>query len=212
MSALTQSVHTKSYRWTTADIAVGAALGVACGVIFWAYNFAYSAMAPVLGAILPGLASLLHAVWYFSGTFAILVLRKPGAAIYVNIVGCIAQMLLGSQFDVAFVLISAIPQGIFAEIPFAITRYRVFNLPLSMLSGLSAAIEYGLYLLLFQYQGVAFFSPRGITHMICEIIGGVVIAGIGSWYLYRAIAHTGALDHLASGRAVRRSAMASSES
>ncbi|KFI68441.1 ECF transporter S component [Bifidobacterium magnum] len=200
MSSITQSVRRGSFAWTTADIAVGAALGVACGVIFWAFNFAYSAVSPLLGAVLPGCASLLHAVWYFSGTFAMLILRKPGAAIYVNVVGCIAQMLLGSQFDVAFVLISAIPQGVCAEIPFALTRYRSYTLPLSICSGLCAALEYGLYLLFVQYQGVAFLSPRGITHMICELIGGALICGVGSWAMYRAIRRTGALDHLSSGR------------
>lgn len=39
--------------------------------------------------------------------------------------------------------------------------------------------------------------------MISELVGGVLIAGVMSWYLYRAIAATGALDRFASGRALR---------
>lgn len=39
--------------------------------------------------------------------------------------------------------------------------------------------------------------------MICEVIGGMVIAGTASWFLYVALAKTGALDRLASGRAAR---------
>lgn len=190
-------------RWTAADIAVGAALGVACGLVFWGFNFAYAWVSPLLGAILPGIASVLHAFWYFSGTLALLILRKPGAAAYVNVVGSAAEMLLGNQFSFGFVFASAILQGVFAEIPFALTRYRRFNLPMSMLSGALVALEYGVYLMLFRYQGVAFLSPRGIIHMISEIVGGVLIAGVMSWYLYRAIALTGALDRFASGRAVR---------
>ncbi|WP_418451178.1 ECF transporter S component, partial [Blautia sp.] len=38
----------------------------------------------------------------------------------------------GSQFDLGFVIISALLQGVFAEIPFALTRYRMFNLPISI--------------------------------------------------------------------------------
>ncbi|RSX58822.1 ECF transporter S component [Bifidobacterium samirii] len=195
-------------RWTPQEIAVGAALGAACGLIFWAFNFAYMPVLSLLGAVLPGLASLVHAVWYFSGTLALLILRKPGAALYVNLVGTLVESVVGSQFAIGFVLVSALLQGVFAEIPFAITRYRRYDLPVSMISGALVALEYGVYLMLFRYQGVAFLSPRGITHMICEVIGGIAISGVMSWYLYRAIGRTGVLDRLPSGRALRAERMA----
>lgn len=191
----------RRWRWTAADIAVGAALGVACGLVFWGFNFAYAWLSPLIGGILPGLASVLHPLWYFSGTLAVIILRKPGAAIYVNLVGSAAEMLLGNQFSVGFVFASAALQGLFAEIPFMVTRYRVYNLPISVVSGALVALEYGVYLMLFRYQGVAFLSARGIVHMASELVGGVLIAGVMSWYLYRAIAATGALDRFASGRA-----------
>lgn len=191
----------RRWRWTAADIAVGAALGVACGLVFWGFNFAYAWLSPLIGGILPGLASVLHPLWYFSGTLAVIILRKPGAAVYVNLVGSAAEMLLGNQFSVGFVFASAALQGLFAEIPFMVTRYRVYNLPISVVSGALVALEYGVYLMLFQYQGVAFLSARGIVHMVSELVGGVLIAGVMSWYLYRAIAATGALDRFASGRA-----------
>lgn len=190
-------------RWSVADIAVGAALGVACGLVFWAFNFGYKAVSPLLGALLPGLASLLHAFWYFSGPLAVLIIRKPGAAIFVNIVGSAAEMLLGNQFSVGFVFVSAAMQGLAAEIPFALTRYRRYSLSRSIAAGALTALEYGFYLLFFRYQAVALFSPRGIIHMASELVSGVVIAGVCSWFLYVAIARTGALDHFASGRAIR---------
>lgn len=193
----------RRWRWTAADIAVGAALGVACGLVFWGFNFAYAWLSPLIGGILPGLASVLHPLWYFSGTLAVIILRKPGAAIYVNLVGSAAEMLLGNQFSVGFVFASAAMQGLFAEIPFMVTRYRVYNLPISVVSGALVALEYGVYLMLFRYQGVAFLSARGIVHMVSELVGGVLIAGVMSWYLYKAIAATGALDRFASGRARR---------
>lgn len=175
--------------------------GVACGLVFWLFNFAYAWLSPIIGGILPGLASILYPLWYFSGTLAVIILRKPGAAVYVNLVGSAAEMLLGNQFSFGFA--SAALQGVFAELPFALTRYRVFNLPISMTSGALVALEYGVYLMLFRYQGVSFLSPRGVIHMISELVGGVLIAGVMSWYLYRAIAATGALDRFASGRARR---------
>lgn len=190
-------------RWTPADIAVGAAVGVACGVIFQGFNFIYPVLSSLLGAILPGLASLFHAIWYASGVFAVLVIRKPGAAIYVNLVGSFAEMVIGNQYAFGFVVISAMLQGACSEIPFAVARYRSFTLPLAIAGGALTGVEYGIYLLLFRYAGVSLLSPRGITHMICEVIGGMVIAGMASWFLYVALAKTGALDRLASGRAAR---------
>lgn len=195
-------------RWTPADIAVGAAVGVACGVIFQGFNFVYPALSALLGAVLPGLASLFHAIWYASGVFAVLVIRKPGAAIYVNLVGSFAEMVIGNQYAVGFVVVSAVLQGLCSEIPFAAARYRRFTLQRAAMGGALTGVEYGIYLLLFRYAGVSPFSPRGITHMVCEVIGGVLIAGVASWFLYVALARTGALDKLASGRAMRGEAVA----
>ena len=195
-------IAVSSLKWQPLDIAVGATLGAACGVIFWGFNFAYMPISSVFGAILPGFASIVHAVWYFSGTLAVLILRKPGAALYVNLIGTLVETVIGSQFDLGFVIISALLQGVFAEIPFALTRYRMFNLPISIASGALVALEYGTYLMLFRYVGVSFVSPRGIVHMISELVGGALIAGVFSWLLFVAVAKTGALDHFASGRAV----------
>lgn len=171
-------IAVSSLKWQPLDIAVGATLGAACGVIFWGFNFAYMPISSVFGAILPGFASIVHAVWYFSGTLAVLILRKPGAALYVNLIGTLVETVIGSQFDLGFVIISALLQGVFAEIPFALTRYRMFNLPISIASGALVALEYGTYLMLFRYVGVSFVSPRGIVHMISEVTGGVLISGV----------------------------------
>lgn len=152
-------IAVSSLKWQPLDIAVGATLGAACGVIFWGFNFAYMPISSVFGAILPGFASIVHAVWYFSGTLAVLILRKPGAALYVNLIGTLVETVIGSQFDLGFVIISALLQGVFAEIPFALTRYRMFNLPISIASGALVALEYGTYLMLFRYVGVSFRQP-----------------------------------------------------
>lgn len=202
-STSTSTSVRSSLRWSTADIAVGAALGVACGVIEWGFDFVTAWLFPLMTALLPGMASLLHAVWYFSGPLGLLVIRKPGAAVYVNVVAVSVQNLLGNQFALGFIFVSAALQGLVAEIPFMIARYRRYNLPMTIASGALVAVEYGFWLLFLYYQGVSLFSPRGVIHMVCELVSGVVIAGVFSWFLFRAIAATGALDRFASGRSVR---------
>ncbi|MCO6557847.1 MAG: ECF transporter S component [Bifidobacterium sp.] len=197
------SVVASPLRWRSTDIAVGAALGVACGVIFWGFDFVYPLLSPLLGAVLPGLSSLLHGFWYFSGPLAILIIRKPGAGIYTNLVGAILEILFGNGYSVISVFLPALAEGLLADIPFAIAKYRKFTLPRSVFSGFFIAIFYGIYVLLTRLQGVSLFSVRGIVSMICEIISGILIAGVMSWFLYLAIARTGALDRFASGRAVK---------
>lgn len=188
------------YRWRPVDIAVTAVLGVACGVITWGFNFVYIWVSPLLRGILPGFTSLIHGVWYFSAVLAVLIVRKPGAGIMVNVVGVLIQTLMGSKFSFAWVIISAIVQGVASEIPFALTKYRKYSRMISVLAGGLTGVEYAFYLLFFRFQGVAFLSVRGITHTVCEIISGLFIAGLMSWYLYKALVLTGALSSFASGR------------
>lgn len=45
-------IAVSSLKWQPLDIAVGATLGAACGVIFWGFNFAYMPISSVFGAIL----------------------------------------------------------------------------------------------------------------------------------------------------------------
>lgn len=202
---MTTMTHNNDHHflWRPVDIAVAATIGVASGFVFWGFNYISMWLFPLMRTILPGTGSLFHAIWYFSGPLALLIIRKPGSAVFVNLVGSAVEMLLGNQFSVSFVFVSALFQALFSELGFALFLYKRWTLSVSMLSGLLTAIEYGFYLIFFQYQGVALLSAYGITHMICEMIGGVVFAGVMSWYLFIAISKTGALDRFASGRSVK---------
>ncbi|WP_300765832.1 ECF transporter S component [uncultured Bifidobacterium sp.] len=195
-----RSVSGADLRWRTVDIAVAAALGVACGLVFWGFNYVYVVIAPILRDLLPGFASILHALWYFSGPLALLIIRKPGAAVFVNVVGSLTEMVLGNPYPVSSVILSALLQGLASEIPFAVTRYRRFSPAMSVASGALTAFEYGVYLIVTMYQGrsMAYMT----IHMISEMVGGILIAGVMGWWLYVAIARTGALYRFASGREV----------
>lgn len=188
------------YAWRVKDITMASVLGVACGCIFWSFNIAYSWLSPLLGSILPGLASVLHAFWYFSGPLSLLIVRKPGTAIVVNSVGAAVEMLIGNRYSFTSIIIAALIEGIASELPFLITKYRKGTLPVSIISGGLTALVYGAYLVAFYYQGVAWLSPRGIIHMCSEFVGGILIAGVMSWLLYRAIVLTGAIESFSAGR------------
>lgn len=189
-------------RWRVADIALGAALSAVFGVILCGYGLVLIPIIRTLNAaVLPGFASITHGVWYLSGTLALLLIRKPGSAVYVNVVAAFVQVLLGSPFNIRDTVISALLQGVFAEIPFLIAKYRKFNLTLSALSGLLVAFEYGVFLSFTKYQAK---SPTYITiHMITELISGLLLSGVLVWFVYLALRATGALDNFASGRTER---------
>ena len=118
-----------------------------------------------------------------------------------NVVAAFVQVLLGSPFNIRDTVVSALLQGVFAEIPFLIAKYRKFNLTLSVLSGLLVAFEYGVFLCFTKYQGKA---PTYITiHMITELVSGLLLSGVLVWFVYLALRATGALDNFASGRTER---------
>lgn len=196
---LPSMIKVNKLRWRVADIALASALAAVFGVIYWGFTMLFfSQISPILRSIVPGFASILHGVWYMSGPLALILIRKPGAAIYVNVIGTMFENILGQQYSSFIVLISAALQAIFSEIPFLLTKYRKYNITLSISSGVLTSIEYGIYLIFVFYQGRG--SNYYTVHMICEIISGFVIAGVLPWVLYLAIRKTGALDNFASSR------------
>lgn len=191
-----------SLRWRVADIAVGAALAAASGIVFWGFTQLSYGIFPAMTLLLPGSAALLHAFWYFPAPLAVLIIRKPGAAVYVMVAACAVEVLMGTKYS-GSLFINATLQAVAAEIAFAIFRYRRYTLPVTILSGALIALAYNFYLLNFFYQSFEFFSPRGLIGTASELAGGVLVAGVVTWFLFVAVAKTGALDHFASGRAVR---------
>ena len=110
---------TVSLRWRVIDIVTAAVLGVACGLIFVAWNQVGFAGYEALKAIAPGLGGLVTGVWLLGGTLGGYIIRKPGSALFVELVAATVSMGLGSQWAVE-TLYSGLAQGIGAEIVFAL--------------------------------------------------------------------------------------------
>src|SRR5688572_17956992 len=82
--------------WRTVDIVVGAVLAVAFGVIFQAWNLLWSAIDPVFTAFPPA-AGFFVGLWLAAGVLGGLVIRRPGAALFVEAVAAIISAMLGAQ-------------------------------------------------------------------------------------------------------------------
>ena len=72
-----------------------------------------------------------------------LIIRKPGAALFCEAVAATGELIMGSQYGTT-VLISGILQGLGAELVFAAFRYKKFNLPVALLAGAGAGLFCGL--------------------------------------------------------------------
>ncbi|MHA2788627.1 ECF transporter S component [Corynebacterium sp. S7] len=185
-------------QWRVIDIVTAAVLGVACGLIFWLWNSIGYAGFTALDALTPGFGGLFAGVWFLGGVLGGLIIRKPGAAIFVEVVAASVSAILGSQWGVE-TLYSGIVQGLGAELVFLAFAYKKFTLPVAMLSGVGAAL--GAFVLeLFTSANLAKSIEFNMIYLGSLIISGALLAGLLGHYLVKALAQTGALDRFAAGR------------
>ncbi len=192
------------YRWRVVDIVVASVLAVAAGLVFVLWNIASNPIGAPLGALLPGLQALLGGGWLFAGVLTGLVIRKPGAALYGELVAASVSALVGNQWGV-LTLESGLVQGLAAELVFAVFLYRVWNLPIAVLSGAAAGLAMAINDLILWYPGSA--STFSAIYLVSGVLSGAVLAGGLSWFVVRGLAKTGALSRFQSGRAGSRRAV-----
>lgn len=192
-------------RWRTVDIVVAAVLAVVGGVLFAVVNLTYKVMDPLWVAFPPS-SGLQIGLWLFPGVLAGLVIRRPGAALFVELVAAVISALFGSTFGPT-VLVSGLFQGLGAELGLAlIGRYRRFGLPTAIAAGALTAF-FGT----FNDAFVTRWYPEYPTDWLWAYIGfGVisgVLIGVLMWFVTRGLAATGVLGPLRSRQANREGAL-----
>ncbi|MEO6116503.1 MAG: ECF transporter S component [Pseudolysinimonas sp.] len=194
------SVRTRSrivWRWRVVDIVVAAVIGVAAGVVYWGWNLIYNAPAHGLEVLLPGLQSLTYGVWLIAGVLAALIIRKPGAALFAELVAATVEALIGNQWG-PLTIVYGLVEGIGAELIFALFLYASWRVVTAILAGALAGAGGAILDLIFYYPG---YTPAVATvYVVCFAISGALLGGLVSWLLTRALAATGALSRFASGR------------
>lgn len=188
-----------SGRWRTVDIVVAAVLAVAFGVVFWAWGLVWAAAEPAFLA-LPPARYLISGVWLMPAVLGALVIRRPGAALFTELLAAIVASFLGSQWGLD-TLLSGFAQGAAAELVFAFTLYRAWSLPVAILAGTAAAVGEWIHDMPLYFPETAFEVQ--LLYGLFMLISGALIAGGGSWLLVRSLAQTGVLEPFPSGRAQR---------
>jgi energy-coupling factor transport system substrate-specific component len=183
-------------RWRTVDIVVTAVLGVAFGVVFWAWNLLWAATGTAFTAFPPAQA-VLYGVWLLPAVVAPLIIRKPGAAIFAETVAAIVSALLGAQWGAQVVLYGLL-EGLAGELGYAVFRYRRFGWLQAVLSAVLAGAMAAVLDLVYWYP--AWTAGWKLTYVLVVVASTVVVCGIGGTALVRALARTGALSSFAAGR------------
>ena len=185
-------------RWRVVDIVIAAVLGVACGVIFFLWNYTGYFAFLALDSLTPGLGGLFAGPWLLGGVIGGLVIRKPGAALFVELLAAIVSALLGNVWGIG-TLYLGVAQGLGAELVFAAFAYRRFGVAPAALAGAVSAL--GAFVLeLFTAGNLARTLEFNLIYLSSLLVSGAVLAGVLGWIIVRALAATGVLDRFAAGR------------
>jgi energy-coupling factor transport system substrate-specific component len=183
-------------RWRTRDIVVTAIIGVAFGVVFWAWGLAWYGPFEVIDATLPVLKDLLYAVWLVPAVLAPLIVRLPGAAVFAELVAAGVSALLGSAWGVD-TLLSGLVQGAGAELVFAFSLYRSWSFPTLALAAIASAVAAWLHDWVIYYQDVAL--ELQLLRGLMIAISAVVFVAVGSVLLVGALRQAGVLQGFPGG-------------
>ncbi len=177
-------------RWRVVDLVTLAVLGVAFGALFLAWQNVYVLATPLLALFKP-VEGLLSGLYFMPAVVGALVVRRPGAALFTELVAAFVEMALGNVWG-ATVLVSGLMQGLGVELVVAVLLWRVWNVGVAIAAGIaSGALE------LAGYEWWSYYADQPWSYRLSYLgftaLSAAVIAGLLGWVLVRALAATGAL-------------------
>jgi energy-coupling factor transport system substrate-specific component len=187
-------------RWRTIDLLTCAFLGVAFGVAYWGWGLAYEGPSNAVSAGFPPLKALFAWPWLVAGIVGMLVIRRPGAAIFTELIAAIVSALIGTQWGLT-TLVSGFVQGLGVELGFAAFAYATFRwAPLLVGGFLGGAFEA-------VYEWYSYWQAWAWNYKIAYLfLFGASVAVFGSLLsiaLTRLLANAGALGPFPPGQEVR---------
>lgn len=192
-------------RWRTVDLLTGAFIGVAFGVVYWAWGIAYEVPNTAISAGFPPLGALTNWPWLMAGIVGALVIRRPGAALFAELLAAVVEMLVGTQWG-ASTFLAGLVEGLGVELAFAVLAYRSFGPLAAALGGaLAGAFEA-------VYEWYSYWGDWGWDYKVAYLgllaAAGAAFAGLLSWALTRGLARAGALSAFPPGQESREARQA----
>jgi energy-coupling factor transport system substrate-specific component len=184
--------------WRSIDLITTAMLGVALGVAYWGWDQAYSLLSPAFNGFPPS-SGLVGGVWLLAGVVAMLVVRRPGAAVFGEVVAASVELTLGNSWG-ATTFVSGLIEGLGVEIVFALLLYRRFGPVVAALGGALAGVSEAVF------EWSVYYADYSVgwklAYAAIFAVSGAVVAGVGGWLVTRALARTGALNPFPPGQEV----------
>ena len=178
-------------QWRTRDIVVAAVIGVAFGVVFWVWGLVWYGPLQFIGELAFPLRDLFYAVWLVPAVLGPLIIRKPGAALFTEMVAAGVSALLGSVWGVD-TLLSGFVQGAAAELVFAFTLYRTWTFPVLAVAAVASALAAWIH------DWVLYYADRDpvvqLLRGVFMAVSALVIVAGGSVALHRALKQAGVLE------------------
>ncbi|MFC7783890.1 MULTISPECIES: ECF transporter S component [unclassified Rossellomorea] len=167
------------------DILVTVVISIGFGIIYKLWGPVYNLLKPF------GLHAdqLIYGMWFMAATVAFLIIRKPGVALLAEIAASSGEFLMGSEWGLEVLLFGLI-QGLFAELIFLITRYKRYDVIIICAAAVGSAIGSILMDYFKGYMGDLVLWNLSLF-IGARLIGSIVIAGIGAFYLVKALEKTG---------------------
>ncbi|HEX3264473.1 MAG TPA: ECF transporter S component [Candidatus Limnocylindrales bacterium] len=172
--------------WRTRDILLAAIIGVVFGVVFAIWNGIYGG----LDSLTKPLADSLYGMWLVPAILAPLLIRKPGAAIFAEMVAAGLSAFLGSQWG-PDTLLSGFVQGAAAELVFAMTGYQRWSLPVLSVAAIASALGAFVHDWAIYYSDVA--TDVQLLRLGLMAVSAVVFAAFGSVAIQRSLDRSGVL-------------------
>ncbi|MGI8880917.1 MAG: ECF transporter S component [Jatrophihabitans sp.] len=193
-------VRTVGRRWRTVDIVVAAVVAALFGAVYWGWGYF---PASKVFSFFPPMSGLLNTVFLLAGPVGALIIRKPGAALFTEAAAALFEALISTQWSGSSIIVYGLVQGAAAELAFLLFAYKVWRLPVALLSGMfTGAAMAVLDLWIYRYYP-DWSSGYQLSYLIAGAVGGLILAGAMAWYLVRSLAVTGVLAPFSAGRTQR---------
>lgn len=179
-------------KWTLRETVTVATVSVVFGMLYLAWVQVWLFVQGLTGSLS---MDVLFGVWFAGSIFAAYVIRKPGVAFTTAVIASIAEVLTGNPSG-AILILTGVVQGAGSELPFALTRWRNYRLPLLLASGATASI------FSFVYTWVRFsyweLDPGLLVLMfVLRVLSGAVLGGLLGKFLADQLQKTGVLSGFA---------------
>jgi energy-coupling factor transport system permease protein len=188
-----------SYAWTLREILIVAVLGAVFGVLYLGWVQVWLVAQAIFG---PVTMDVVLGFWFIVSIIAAAIIRKPGAALFSEVLAATIQVMLGSPAGL-LLLLTGVVQGAGAEAVFAATRWRRYTLPVLMAAGVGAAVFSFVYTWIrFDYGALA--PALLLVMFVLRCASGALLGGLLGHLIVESLYKTGVLSGLPIDHAKRQ--------